>query len=109
MGLDCLNPIQSNCPGMDPLDLKREFGSSLAFMGGVDTQDLLPRGTADEVYRATRRLVEGMTSDGGGYILAASHSVPPETPLENIFAMYAAAGETREAIMDRAALLRRGA
>jgi uroporphyrinogen decarboxylase len=109
MGLDVLNPIQCNCPGMDPLELKKEFGASLAFMGGVDTQDLLPRGTAEEVYGATRRLVEGMTADGGGYVLAASHSVPPETPLENIFAMYAAAGESREAIMDRAALLRRGA
>ena len=42
MGLDVLNPIQCNCPGMDPLELKREFGAGLSFMGGVDTQDLLP-------------------------------------------------------------------
>jgi uroporphyrinogen decarboxylase len=109
IGLDVLNPIQCNCPGMDPLELKREFGRSLTFMGGVDTQELLPGGTAEEVYRTTRRLVEGMTSDGGGFILAASHSVPPETPLANIFAMYAAAGESREAIMDRAAHLRSAA
>jgi uroporphyrinogen decarboxylase len=107
IGLDVLNPIQCNCPGMEPLGLKREFGMHLTFMGGVDTQDLLPRGSAEEVFRETRRLVEGMMIDGGGYILAASHSVPPETPLENIFAMYAAAGESEEAIKDRAAGLRR--
>ncbi len=76
MGLDVLNPVQSNCPGMDPFELKREYGAELAFMGGVDTQELLPHGTADEVRRATRRLIDGMTADGGGYILAASHSVP---------------------------------
>jgi len=106
MGLDVLNPIQCNCPGMSPPDLKREFGASLTFMGGVDTQDLLPRGTRDEVFRATRLLIEAMTADGGGYILAASHSVPPETPLDNIFAMYEAAGITREEIGDRAAGIR---
>jgi uroporphyrinogen decarboxylase len=107
MGLNVLNPVQGNCPGMDPLELKKEFGKDLAFMGGVDTHRLLPQGTADEVYGETSRLVEGMTADGGGYILAASHTVPPETPLENIFALYRAAGVTREEIFDRAAEKRR--
>lgn len=106
MGLDVLNPVQCNCPGMDPLELKREFGAALTFMGGVDTQGLLPNGTADDVRRATARLIEGMTTDGGGYILAASHSVPPETPDENIFAMFHEAGLTREEIFDRAAAIR---
>jgi len=108
MGLDVLNPVQRSCPGMDPLELKQEFGDRLSFMGGVDTQSLLPAGTADEVYRETVRLVEGMTVDGGGYILAASHTVPPETPLDNIFAMYEAAGVGREEIYDRAADIRAG-
>jgi len=106
MGIDVLNPIQCNCPGMDPLELKREFGARLFFHGGVDTQHLLPCGSAQEVFRATRALVEGMTAAGGGYLLGASHAVPPETPLDNILAMYAAAGISREEIMDRAADLR---
>ena len=75
-------------------------------MGGVDTQDLLPHGTAAEVRRATARLIEGMTADGGGYILAASHTIPPETPDENIFAMYESAGISRAEIFDRAAEIR---
>ena len=106
MGLDVLNPIQCDCPGMDAIQLKKDFGQHLTFMGGVDTIGLLPRGTVDEVRRETRRLIDGMTSDGGGYILAASHTVPPETPLENIFAMYHEAGLTREMIFDTAADLR---
>ena len=103
IGIDVLNPIQCNCPGMEALELKAEFGKQMAFMGGVDTQGLLPVGTVSEVRRATARLIEGMTRDGGGYILAASHTVPPETPDENIFAMYQEAGISREQIFDRAA------
>ena len=108
IGMDVLNPVQCNCPGMDPLELKREFGSAIAFMGGVDTQGLLPNGTPQEVRRATERLLEGMTSDGGGYILAASHTISPETPDANIFAMYEVAGITRQEILDRAAAIRAG-
>ena len=107
IGIDVLNPIQCNCPGMDALELKAEFGKQMAFMGGVDTQGLLPTGTVDEVRRATARLIEGMTCDGGGYILAASHTIPPETPNENIFAMYQEAGLSREEIFDTAAQIRR--
>jgi len=107
MGLDVLNPVQCNCPGMDPLDLKREFGEHLSFMGGVDTQDLLPNGAVDDVRRETEKLLEVMTSSGGGYILAASHAVPPETPIDNIFAMYETADVSRQEIFDRAADLRK--
>jgi len=107
IGVDVLNPIQCNCPGMSPLELKREFGRELSFMGGVDTQGVLPRGTAGQVRQATAELVEGLTADGGGYILAASHTVPPETPDENIFAMYDEAGITREEIFDKAAQVRK--
>jgi len=107
IGVDVLNPIQCNCPGMNPLELKKEFGKDLAFMGGVDTQGVLPNGTADQVRKATAELLEGMTRDGGGYIFAASHTVPPETPDDNIFAMYDEAGITREEIFDKAASIRK--
>jgi uroporphyrinogen decarboxylase len=75
-------------------------------MGGLDTIGLIPRGTAAEVHAATRALIDTMTSDGGGFILAASHTIPPETPVENILAMYDAAGISREEILDQAASLR---
>ncbi|NIR51485.1 hypothetical protein GWN75_24395, partial [candidate division KSB1 bacterium] len=73
MGVDVLNPIQGTCPGMDPVELKREYGAELSFMGGIDTQDLLPNGSPDDVRRETEYMLEKMTADGGGYILAASH------------------------------------
>jgi len=107
MGMDVLNPVQANCPGMDALELKKEFGKHIAFMGGIDTVHLIPSGTADEVRRYATRLIDGMTADGGGYILAASHTIPPETPDENIFALYSAAGISTGEIFDRAASIRR--
>ncbi len=107
IGLDVLNPVQGNCPGMNPFELKKEFGDILAFMGGVDTQGLLPHASVTEVRRATAELLQGMTAGGGGYILAASHTIPPETPDENIFAMYAEAGISREEIFDHAAQIRK--
>jgi len=106
MGLDVLNPIQSNCPGMDPVELKKEFGRELSFMGGVDTVDVVPYGTVDEVRRSTAKLLEVMTADGGGYILAGSHTIPPETPVENIFALFNEAGVSKKEIFDRAAHIR---
>jgi uroporphyrinogen decarboxylase len=108
IGMDVLNPVQGTCPGMDPLELKEEFGSQISFMGGVDTQYLLPNGSVKEVRKATARLIEGMTCDGGGFILAASHTIPPETSDENIFAMYEEAGISKEEIFDRAAQIRAG-
>ena len=106
IGVSVLNPVQGNCPGMDPLELKAEYGAHLAFMGGVDTQELLVHGSSAEVRGETERLIDGMTVDGGGYILAASHSIPPETPDENIFAMYEVVGIARAEILDRAASMR---
>jgi uroporphyrinogen decarboxylase len=107
IGIDVLNPIQCNCPGMDPFELKSEFGKCLTFMGGIDTQRMLPTGTATQVRNYTEKLIEKMTCDGGGFILAASHTVPPETPFDNIFAMYEAAGVSKEEIFDRAAGVRK--
>jgi uroporphyrinogen decarboxylase len=106
IGVDVLNPVQGTCPNMEPAELAREFGSRLAFMGGIDTQHLLPFGTRQEVFDATRSLIEAMAAGGAGYILAASHAVPPETPLENIFALYGAAGISEEEIRDRAGTIR---
>jgi len=54
----------------------------------------------------TNRTIEGMSADGGGYILAASHIIPPETPDENIFALFTEAGVSKQDIYDRAARIR---
>ncbi|HOX40083.1 MAG TPA: uroporphyrinogen decarboxylase family protein [Candidatus Brocadiia bacterium] len=108
LGLQVLNPVQPQA--MDIRQLARDFGGRLCFFGGVDVQGTLIRGTPEDVKREARELVElfGMCSSPagsasacarpsvshtlrgyrGGYIAGTSHTIMPETPLDNIIAMY---------------------
>jgi uroporphyrinogen decarboxylase len=87
IGIEILNPIQPKATNMEALRLKTEFGRDLSFLGGVDIQDLLPHGTADQVRAGVRELIETL-GPGGGFILAPSHQFQPDVPPENIVAMY---------------------
>jgi uroporphyrinogen decarboxylase len=86
-GVDALNPVQFTAAGMDLVELKREFGSEIAFWGGgVDTQGVLPFGTPGEVREQVRRNVETLMA-GGGYVFATVHNVQADVPPENLLAM----------------------
>ncbi|NQS91668.1 MAG: hypothetical protein HQ574_04600, partial [Chloroflexi bacterium] len=50
MGVDILNPIQVAAKGIVPVEIKNEFGSDLSFLGGVDSQHLMPTGTPEQVF-----------------------------------------------------------
>jgi len=87
MGVDVLNPIQPDAKGMDMQALKDQFGDRLTFHGGVDIMRTLPRGTPDAVRAEVRDRVQRL-GRGGGYILCSSHHIQPDTPVENVIAMY---------------------
>ncbi len=88
MGIDILNPVQWTCPGMDMVELKREFGDRLCFHGAVDNQRAIPFGTLEDVRAEVRHCIDSLASDGAGYILAPCHNIQAITPVENIIAMY---------------------
>jgi len=93
IGVDILNPIQTTAGQMaDLLQLKQRYGSELVFCGAIDTQRVLPFGTPAQVRDEVRRVMQSLTPNGG-YLLAPVHSIPNETPPENILAMIAAALE----------------
>jgi uroporphyrinogen decarboxylase len=92
IGVDVLNPVQPRARGMDARWLKREFGAALSFMGGFDTQHVLPFGTPTEIGEYARELIDAL-APGGGFVFAPSHMIQPEVPPANIAAMYAAAQE----------------
>ncbi len=87
LGIDLLNPIQPDAKNMDGRRLKAEFGDRLAFHGGIDINHTLPQGTPDEVRAEVRDRVVNL-GRGGGYIMCSSHHIQPDTPLENVLAMY---------------------
>jgi uroporphyrinogen decarboxylase len=90
LGLDVFNPFQPEV--MDPFEMKREFGARLAFFGGVSVQRLLPHGTPRQVRDEVRRLKEEVGREGG-LVLAPSHDMPGDIPLENMLALIETAQE----------------
>ncbi|MBI5705951.1 MAG: hypothetical protein HZC36_03055 [Armatimonadetes bacterium] len=90
-GVDGLHPLQALAEGMSAQDLAREYGSDLAFVGGVDTQDLLVNGTPAQVRDEVLRLREVF---GPNYVVSPSHeALLPNVPIENVEAMAVAARE----------------
>jgi hypothetical protein len=87
-GFDILNPVQCSAEGMEPSRLKKEFGTSVVFWGGgVDTQNTLPFGTPEEVYRQVRERVEIFAVDGG-FVFNSVHNIQSNVPTENLLAMF---------------------
>ena len=87
IGLDCVQTIQPQAWGMDPNELKSLYGDRLSFHGAIDAQGGLQRSTPDEVRAMVRDRIE-VVGKNGGYICAPSHNIQPDTPLENVLAMY---------------------
>lgn len=86
MGVDILNPIQPGTKDMEPEKLKAEYGDKIVFWGGIDEQNLLSKATKEQVKEEVRR-VSDILSKNGGYVLAASHNIQPDVPVENVDAM----------------------
>lgn len=92
-GFDILNPVQCSATGMEPAQLKANFGDRIVFWGGgVDTQKTLPFGTPAEVREEVLRRCE-IFAPGGGFVFNPVHNIQAQTPVENIVAMVNAVHE----------------
>ncbi len=84
LGVDVYNPVQPNVPGSDPEELVRKYGGKICFFGGVDQQELLPKGDKAAIMAELERRARIMGSNGG-YLMAPAHiiqaDVSPETVL----------------------------
>jgi uroporphyrinogen decarboxylase len=83
LGLDIFNPFQPEA--MNPYEMKKQFGGDLTFFGGMSVQTLLPFGTPQQIRDETRRLMDEV-GRGGGFIIAPSHDMPGDIPIENMVA-----------------------
>jgi uroporphyrinogen decarboxylase len=90
LGLDIYDVVQPTTPEMDIANLKRELGDRLAYRGTMCVQSTLPWGTVADVEREVERRKTLFAR--GGLILGPTHAIQVRTPLENIEAMYRAAG-----------------
>jgi uroporphyrinogen decarboxylase len=94
VGVDILNPIQPKAFGMDLARIKRDWYGILCLFGGVDEQEILPFGTPQDVKQEVWKRFQ-QAGKGGGYIIAPSHNIQPDTPLENVLAYFDAVKSCR--------------
>jgi uroporphyrinogen decarboxylase len=88
MDIDIINPVHIKAEGMDPFELKKDFGKDITFWGGgVDTQDILPNGTPEQVQDNVKRNIDAL-APGGGFVFNTVHNILSEVPPENILAMW---------------------
>ena len=92
-GVEILNPIQPEC--MDPDQIIQKYRGRLSFNGSVGTQTTMPFASSDEVAAVCRARLE-LTKDTGGMILAPTHLIEPEVPIENVDAFVQAVREYNE-------------
>ncbi|MBK9391040.1 MAG: methyltransferase [Bacteroidetes bacterium] len=93
VGIDILNPVQTNCYDMAAVELKKEFGKDITFWGGgVDTASVLNRATPEEVRKDVLNRCEIFSKDGG-FVFSPIHNILSEVPPENILAAYNAVKE----------------
>ncbi|MBI5394177.1 MAG: hypothetical protein HZA91_02650 [Verrucomicrobia bacterium] len=84
-GLDILQSLQPSA--MDIATLKKKYGRHLAFQGGMDIQNTMPKGTPQEVAAEVRQRAATL-GPGGGYIFGTAHNLLPDVPTENIVALF---------------------
>jgi uroporphyrinogen decarboxylase len=94
IGMDAIQTIQPQAAGMNPYSLKEQFGDQLTLHGAVDVQGWLQSATPDEIEKEICRLLD-VVGLNGGYILSPSHNIQPDTPLENVLALYGAVAKYR--------------
>ncbi len=94
-GFDILNPVQTSAAGMDPQELKDQFGDQIVFWGGgIDTQKTLPFGTPEQVYAEVQERMR-IFGQGGGFVFNSIHNVQAKVPPENLLALYQAVRDFR--------------
>ena len=85
IGLDCYQTFQPEIYNLQ--EMKTLYGKDLSFWGGISVQQVLPNlkpsEVKDEIVNVLRILKEG-----GGYILAPSHALTYDIPVENMLMMF---------------------
>jgi uroporphyrinogen decarboxylase len=86
-GIDVFDVVQTSAKDMDLENVYRLYGKDVCLHGGLDVQKLLVEKTEKEIRQEIRK-VKDLWGTRGGIILAPSHETLPDTPVENILAIY---------------------
>ena len=78
MGIDALDPLEIKA-GMNPIQIKREYGKDLVLRGGFDIQNW----SDPALYERDIRTILPVLMQDGGYIFSSDHSIADSVSLQN--------------------------
>ena len=78
-GVNCMHPMEP-AAGMDVVEVRRRYGTRLAFYGGIDKHVL--RLSQADIARELEYKIPPLVATGG-CMIALDHRVPNGTPLDN--------------------------
>ena len=87
IGVDILNALQPNARDMDLSRLKAQYGKTVSFFGGLDTQAIIPFGSLQDVEGEIKRVIRA-AAKGGGLILAGAHNIQPDVSTEKMIQIF---------------------
>ncbi len=90
-GYDGLNPLEPQAD-MHLKKVKAYCGDRLCLLGNIDCQELLPKGSPEQVREAVRQAIQD-AGHGGGLIICSSNTLHPGVDPANCIAMFEAVKE----------------
>ncbi len=94
-GVEILSPVQFSAAKMDLARLKHDFGKELTFWGGgIDTQQMLPKGSLAEIRDQVSQIFDLM-APGGGFVFVPVHNIQSDITPDRIDTVYQTALEKR--------------
>lgn len=83
IGFEVFNPVQPGVPGHLPQDMKSRFGDKFSFWGAIDQQELLPKGTDEEMEKDIVEKIKILGKDGG-YMISPAHIIQNDVSPERV-------------------------
>ena len=88
-GIDVFDVVQTSAKDMELEKVYKLYGKKVCLHGGMDVQKLLVEKKPEEIKEEVKKVID-LWGNRGGIILAPSHETLPDTPIENILAIYEA-------------------
>ncbi len=92
MGVDAVDTLQPEAENMSPKYLVENFGGRLSFHGCISTAGALASGGTSDVREEVREVLEVMKPTRA-YMLAPTHQIQDNSPVENVIELYRSAIE----------------
>lgn len=82
-GFEVFNPVQPGVPGHSPRELKDRFGEKFIFWGAIDQQELLPKGTDEELEADIKDKIQ-ILGRNRGYMISPAHIIQADVSPERV-------------------------